>query len=272
MSSKVALLILAALASLSLTHDFFSNPAHAGDECQVAPNSTPPSGSHWYYRLEHSTERKCWYLGPEGREVRSAPAKVRATVKRTAPAATSVADEQPKPSEEVEEPPMPAPPSLALSAPTNVDAMMAQTSDPRTTTVVVQDEKFATDFSVVQAHSTTEPREIRAKTEPQLQRHTIIPKDSPTSGIIRPALLFVFVPAGFALAYVLVAIFPPPFRRLAVQVDRGCVHWDVENKLLPTNVKSALSTPDQPAGRIELPDDLKSKLRQVLQSLESKTA
>ena len=35
--------------------------ARAGD-CLAAPNSPAPPGSHWYYRLDWVTQRKCWYV------------------------------------------------------------------------------------------------------------------------------------------------------------------------------------------------------------------
>ena len=32
------------------------------DHCLAAPNSAAPQGSHWYYRLDWQTQRKCWYV------------------------------------------------------------------------------------------------------------------------------------------------------------------------------------------------------------------
>jgi len=31
-------------------------------KCAAAPNGAPPQGQHWYYRLDHVSHRKCWYL------------------------------------------------------------------------------------------------------------------------------------------------------------------------------------------------------------------
>ena len=36
-------------------------PAVAAD-CLVEPNRDTPPGQHWYYHLDHGTDRKCWYL------------------------------------------------------------------------------------------------------------------------------------------------------------------------------------------------------------------
>jgi hypothetical protein len=38
-----------------------SSPAVAAD-CLTEPNRDAPSGQHWYYHLDHGTDRKCWYL------------------------------------------------------------------------------------------------------------------------------------------------------------------------------------------------------------------
>src|ERR1700720_1879349 len=32
------------------------------DDCLTAPNSPAPQGSHWYYRSNRATKRKCWYV------------------------------------------------------------------------------------------------------------------------------------------------------------------------------------------------------------------
>jgi hypothetical protein len=61
-----------------------SRMAPAGDDCLAAPNAGAPPGSHWYYRLDRATHRKCWYVGAQGTKVRRAaatpPASARAPV------------------------------------------------------------------------------------------------------------------------------------------------------------------------------------------------
>ena len=37
------------------------NTARA-DDCLTAPNSPAPQGTHWYYRLDRTNQRKCWYV------------------------------------------------------------------------------------------------------------------------------------------------------------------------------------------------------------------
>ena len=44
----------------------------ATEECKAKPDSSAPSGSHWYYRLNRADKRHCWYLGPQGAKAHSA--------------------------------------------------------------------------------------------------------------------------------------------------------------------------------------------------------
>lgn len=46
-----------------------ANP-NAADHCLSAPNGDPPGGGHWYYRIERTTKRHCWYV--RGEKERSA--------------------------------------------------------------------------------------------------------------------------------------------------------------------------------------------------------
>src|SRR5258708_22566730 len=43
----------------------------AADECKTTPGPSAPRGSHWYYRVNRTDQRHCWFLGPEGAKVRS---------------------------------------------------------------------------------------------------------------------------------------------------------------------------------------------------------
>ena len=46
------------------------------DDCLSAPNSAAPQGSHWYYRLDRATKRKCWYVRALGQPAQQAAAPV----------------------------------------------------------------------------------------------------------------------------------------------------------------------------------------------------
>src|SRR5262252_8147044 len=43
----------------------------AADECKTKPGSSAPPGRHWYYLINRTDQRRCWFLGPEGAYVRS---------------------------------------------------------------------------------------------------------------------------------------------------------------------------------------------------------
>src|SRR3974377_134608 len=40
--------------------------SRAADDCLTKPNALAPQGSHWYYRIDRTTHRQCWFLGAEG--------------------------------------------------------------------------------------------------------------------------------------------------------------------------------------------------------------
>jgi hypothetical protein len=68
MPSRTAKFVSAAfvgiLAGIPLTTA--SNSATpATDNCLSGPKDQAPQGSHWYYRIEHATQRHCWYLKDE---------------------------------------------------------------------------------------------------------------------------------------------------------------------------------------------------------------
>src|SRR5215831_5981490 len=44
------------------------NAANAA-ECLTEPRQDTPKGQHWFYRIEHGTNRHCWYLRDEGGKV-----------------------------------------------------------------------------------------------------------------------------------------------------------------------------------------------------------
>jgi hypothetical protein len=58
----VPVILVIVLAAISLT-------ARAADECTAKPSSAAPQGGHWYFRVNRSDHRHCWYVGPEGAKV-----------------------------------------------------------------------------------------------------------------------------------------------------------------------------------------------------------
>jgi hypothetical protein len=66
----VPVILIMPLASISATAQV--RPAEPpANECKAKPDSLAPAGNHWYYRVNRADQRHCWYLGPQGRKVRS---------------------------------------------------------------------------------------------------------------------------------------------------------------------------------------------------------
>jgi len=59
------LLVALSVVTLSAT----PGSAATTETCLAAPNSTAPDGSHWYFRTDRATQRKCWYLAAQGQKV-----------------------------------------------------------------------------------------------------------------------------------------------------------------------------------------------------------
>jgi hypothetical protein len=112
MRNRAAKLGSALIASFIASASFISmsyGETPAADECLSAPKDDTPAGSHWYYRVEHPSNRHCWY-------VRGANATVAKTEASAPPALT-------KPS-----------PNVATSAemPGSVANAHAELAEPRT--------------------------------------------------------------------------------------------------------------------------------------------
>jgi hypothetical protein len=84
MPKRITLLVSVVFTSLVAAVALTAQLGHAESsikECISAPNSAPPRGSHWYYRVDRASRRRCWYLGSEGMKVRQP-----APLKRQSPA------------------------------------------------------------------------------------------------------------------------------------------------------------------------------------------
>jgi len=71
MSRRLALVVPIILAASVGAISFSATTGDAADDCLTSPRGTAPQGSHWYYRVDRSTGRHCWYLGAGGQRVRS---------------------------------------------------------------------------------------------------------------------------------------------------------------------------------------------------------
>ncbi|MBU6457181.1 MAG: hypothetical protein KGQ48_06525 [Bradyrhizobium sp.] len=72
-TAKYASIIAGLFAGVASTALLAAPPEPAADECLSAPKGPTPAGSHWYFRIEHPSNRHCWYLhegGPRAQTVR----------------------------------------------------------------------------------------------------------------------------------------------------------------------------------------------------------
>jgi hypothetical protein len=73
------------IAGAPLTATTTSTPARAADECLSAPKGQTPEGGHWYYRIEHPSNRHCWHLREEDdAHAQAAPSNSPAPIKQAA--------------------------------------------------------------------------------------------------------------------------------------------------------------------------------------------
>src|SRR5580704_13561979 len=73
-----SIVLVISLQTLGADVGATGNNLHA-EECLSAPDSPSPQGTHWRYRLDWPTQRKCWYLGAPDRSLRRAAAATSAT-------------------------------------------------------------------------------------------------------------------------------------------------------------------------------------------------
>jgi hypothetical protein len=80
----VSLVFASLVAGVALT-TISHGATPAADDCLAGPKDHAPQGAHWYYRIEHPSNRHCWYLRDEHDKV------VQAAPPSAAPSATPVA-------------------------------------------------------------------------------------------------------------------------------------------------------------------------------------
>jgi hypothetical protein len=63
MSSRIRRSISSATFVCALLVPSLGANAQSTGNCLSAPTSPAPQNSHWYYRTNRTTQRKCWHLG-----------------------------------------------------------------------------------------------------------------------------------------------------------------------------------------------------------------
>jgi hypothetical protein len=100
-------------------------PATTGraDDCLAAPNSVAPQGSHWFYKLDPATKRKCWYVRAPGQTAQATRPKSPATSLHATPAPSG-----PTPAREAA--PAPASPGDAAPPPAQIEMRAVKPAEP----------------------------------------------------------------------------------------------------------------------------------------------
>jgi hypothetical protein len=64
-----SLLVLVPATIVLTSHS--SIAGSTADECRTTPGTSAPSGQHWYYRVDRTNDRHCWYLHAQGLQIHS---------------------------------------------------------------------------------------------------------------------------------------------------------------------------------------------------------
>jgi hypothetical protein len=126
-TAKFVSIVFASLVAGAALTTMSHGQTPAADDCLAGPKDHAPQGGHWYYRIEHPSNRHCWYLKDEHDKVaQTAPPDASAPAKPLAPATEkamprSIADAH-------AELPAPQTPDAASSPPANAADPNAQRS------------------------------------------------------------------------------------------------------------------------------------------------
>jgi hypothetical protein len=236
--------------------------ARAGDDCLAAPNSDPPRGSHWYYRLDSVRQRHCWFLAAEGRKVRVEP-EVRTETAGDRLAAFAQA-----------EPPLPLPrPAIAPSplAQANVEGI-AQGASPGASAVEPRpDPEPAADDGDQKAAVASAPQIVDANEESTRPVAAGV-ANARVIMLIRAALL---VASALGVTGIFAAFRIAVRRQRPVYVERGRPARDVSmaRERLPPPF-AALRQYDLKRPPVEQtdPQDVEAGIRQILEAMQRQAA
>jgi hypothetical protein len=68
MSRRATLVVVVVLATIALTSE-----SSFGEtiQCRTSPGAPAPQGMHWYYRVDRTDNRHCWYMQAAGLPIHS---------------------------------------------------------------------------------------------------------------------------------------------------------------------------------------------------------
>jgi hypothetical protein len=201
------LVIVAILGAVVAVTARSSRAEAAVDDCLSKPNAPPPQGSHWYYRSDRASNRRCWYLGPQGEKVSQAASPRQRPTAKPAPQPVEPPVEAIVGANE----PMPAAPVPWLGLPTSIAA--------------VERKPALTRDSDADEPSETRPREDMPLIWPVL---TAADLDAAEVSTVKADHMLALAAAALALAAMIVRKIFKPFtvRRLRRRRSALRAQWD----------------------------------------------
>ena len=194
----IAIIRLIAVAALTTR----TGAAEPADSCVAKPNTAPPQGSHWYYRVDRTANRRCWYLGPEGLKVREAQGpKQSISATSTLPPDLASRVEATASQNGVLVPPVPTPASDAASLNDNLDEHMGIA--------------FQADMPLKVAELPTQV--LAAEPRPgaeAIEREALSAAAESAAFLSLPAQIVMTLAGAFALLIILLLFMPFVFRKI----------------------------------------------------------
>ena len=261
-------MIAAVVGSLTITMLLMpGGPALAAETCIAAPTSSAPPGSHWFYRVDHASQRKCWHLAQADRRTQSTAS--RAAPQREPAAGTDAAAVTEKSADRLPESGMqPAPAWITKSASAVTPQAAAPLQQPNPFDRVSEradDQGVAPDpVSVAQGQaSNTADRPIsRSRTEEPIQQANIVSENAaaaPPASAGRTQFVFVALAGiGFLAAAV---FFLVGVRRRRADVLTAVARADIPASEMPDSSDSPTFSPMAPMSLIPQHDDVEETLQ-----------
>jgi hypothetical protein len=275
--SMMATMLAALLAALVIPISP-GGSAHEVEDCIEAPSSPPPQGSHWYYRTDRVKQRKCWYLGPEGKRIQNAAPHVQQTASSRAPVEAETAGDRLEPALQPETQTTATWRATTVRETIQEDASAVRWPHPPQLTGVMEHGGAAMSSPALQEHASMAAQEIDAEEKTQAHAPLAAGLETPGSELVAPLslLLRVLLVVGGALALagiLLNAVFNIAFaRRRRVIVDQSGADWRISAaEQVPPTFGSRLAHP-RPLVEHDTDRAFEEMLREMLRTRERQAA
>jgi len=190
MPNRMTLFVPAILVTVLAAPSLTARPSaaqRAAAACITKPNSEAPQGSHWYFRVDRTAHRQCWFLGPTVVKLRT----------RTRQAASPIPLPSPRPISQ------PTATTLAEATAGENDAVAAismRQPDFSKSAAAIDREPASTSNGYAAEHSTTVPQDDMPLQWPVLATADVAAAEQPPEATIRSENVLGFLSGALALA------------------------------------------------------------------------